>query len=329
MLRRRNLDIVIATLFAILGGLAAAKQLQGQVTIPLGVGLFFAPGYLWSEAILSHELPGFERAMTTAGMAFIFPIIGGFLFYALHIPLFRSSWIGLLVVLTLAGVVAVAIQRLRQVPDDQSEQWRRDQQPPRRNQQPGRSQQPQRRQQSQRQGGSMVLHSFVFGLAALVALGAVGYSVKSAENQSYPGNTVFSMTPVVDNVLAQNIAELSNNMPAQNLAAVRQNDLVGTAKTAHIYVANHEGVAEQYVLKLWRQGKVSNTWTITLSAGQTWQQTVAYETPAKNYAMLADLYLTSNTTTPYRYVTNGGCVTNLKKVYPAAIQSEDPCYGKK
>lgn len=321
MLRRRNLDIVIATLFAILGGLAAAKQLPGQVMIPLGIGLFFAPGYLWSEAILSHELPGFERAMTTAGMAFIFPIIGGFLFYALHIPLFRSSWIGLLVVLTLAGVVAVAVQRLRQVPEDQPQR-------PGRNQPPGRYQQPGRNQPPPRQSGSVVLHSFVFGLAAVVALGAVGYSVKSAEGQNYPGDTVFSMTPVVDNALAQNIAELSNNQAAQNLAATNQNDLVGSATTAHIYVADNEGVAEQYVVKLWRQGKLSKQWTITLSAGQTWQQTVAYESPAKNYAMLADLFLSSNTTTPYRYSTNGGCVSNLK-AYPAAIKSEDPCYGKK
>ncbi len=318
MLRNRNLDIVIAAFVAILGGLAAAKHLSGQVTIPLGVGLFFAPGYLWSEAILSQELPGFERAMTTAGMAFIFPIIGGFLFYAVHIPLFESSWIGLLVVLTLCGVVAVAIQRLRQAPPDPSQQQ------PRR----GQPQQP-RRGQPQRQGGSVVLHSFVFGLAAVIGLGAVGYSVKSAENQKYPAYTAFSMTPVVNNVLASNIAELSNNTTAQALAARDQNQLVGTAKTARIYVANHQGVAAQYVVKLYRQGKLSNTWTVALSDGQTWQVTVMYESPAKNYAMLADLYLTPNTATPLRYVDNGGCVLNAKKVYPAAILSEDPCNGKK
>jgi hypothetical protein len=309
MLRNRNLDIVIAAFVAILGGLAAAKHLSGQVTIPLGVGLFFAPGYLWSEAILSHELPGFERAMTTAGMAFIFPIIGGFLFYALHIPLFRSSWIGLLVVLTLCGVVAVAVQRLRQVPEDQP-------------------QEPRRRQQPQRESSSVVLHSFVFGLAALIGIGAVGYSVKSAENQSYPGYTQFSMTPAVNNALAKNIAELSNNQGAQNLAATNQNDLVGNATTAHIYVANHQGVAEQYVVQLWRQGKASTKWTITLSEGETWQVTVAYKTPADDYAMLADLYLSPNTTTPYRYVNNGGCVSNIK-LYPTTIRSEDPCDGSK
>src|SRR6185312_7249276 len=145
MYRTRNLDIAIAAILAILGGLAAAKNMPGQVTIPLGAALFFAPGYLWSEAILSQRLPGIERAMTTVGMALIFPILGGFLFYGLHIPLFKSSWIGLLVVLTLLGVVAVAVQRLRESPVDE------------RRQQQGRNQQP------PRQSGSVALHSFVFG----------------------------------------------------------------------------------------------------------------------------------------------------------------------
>src|SRR6202034_4205391 len=80
---RRNLDIAIAAIVAILGGLAAAAHLSGAVTIPLGVGLFFAPGYLWSEAILSQRLPAVERFMTSAGLALILPIIGGVLFYCL------------------------------------------------------------------------------------------------------------------------------------------------------------------------------------------------------------------------------------------------------
>src|ERR1700742_411085 len=152
MYRNRNLDVAIAAIVAILGGLAAAKHLPGQVTIPLGVGLFFAPGYLWSEAILTQRLPGLERTLTTLGMALIFPILGGFLFYGLHIPLFKSSWIGLLVVLTLLGVVAVAVQRLRDVPVDERQQQRRpSQQSPRRN--------------------GLVLHSFIFGLAGVIAIG--------------------------------------------------------------------------------------------------------------------------------------------------------------
>ena len=302
---RRNLDIAIAAIIAILGGLAAAKQLPGQVTIPLGVGLFFAPGYLWSEAILTQRLPGLERLLTSLGMALILPILGGFLFYGLHIPLFRSSWIGLLVVLTLLGVVAVAVQRLREVPVDQRQQRRPSQQPPRRN--------------------GLVLHSFIFGLAGVIAVGSVAYSVKSAEAEKFPGYTMLWMTPVVDNSAAQNLAILSNNPTAQAQAAVDEDDLQGKATQAHLGVTNHQGVPEQYELKLLRQGKVTNTWPITLNDGQSWQQTIAWST--KNYAMLADLYLLPNTSTPFHYVDNGGCVSNIK-LLPTVLKAEDPCDGK-
>jgi hypothetical protein len=302
---RRNLDIAVAAVIAVLGGLAAAKHLPGQVTIPLGVGLFFAPGYLWSEAILTQRLPGLERTLTTLGLALILPILGGFLFYGLHIPLFKSSWVGLLVVLTLLGVVAVAVQRLRDVPVDERQQRRPSQQPPRRN--------------------GLVLHSFIFGLAGVIALGAVAYSVKSAEAEKFPGYTMLWMTPVVDNSAAQNIALLSNNLAAQAQAAVDEDTLQGKATQAHLGVTNHQGVPEQYELKLLRKGKVTNTWPITLNDGQSWQMTVAWST--NNYAMLADLYLLPNTTTPFHYVDNGGCVSNIK-LLPTLLRAEDPCYGK-
>jgi len=312
MYRNRNLDIAIAAVIAILGGLAAAKHLSGAVTIPLGIGLFFAPGYLWSEAILNQWLPGVERALVTVGMAFIFPILGGFLFYGLHISLFKSAWIGLLVVLTLLGVVAVAAQRLREPP--------RTQQPRSPNQQPPR------------QGGPVVLNSLVFGLAGLIAIGSVVYSVKSAEKEKFPGYTALSMTPVVDNTAAQNTAVLSNNPTAQASAATEENQLQGTATQAHLVVTDLQGVPEQYQLVLRRKGKVANTWNITLSEGQTWQTTIAWATSnnspkGADSSMLADLYLLPNTTTPYRYANNGSCISNLK-LYPAALRAEDPCFGQ-
>jgi CheY-specific phosphatase CheX len=302
---RRNLDIAVAAVIAVLGGLAAAKHLPGQVTIPLGVGLFFAPGYLWSEAILTQRLPGLERTLTTLGMALIFPILGGFLFYGLHIPLFKSSWIGLLVVLTLLGVVAVAVQRLRAVPVEERQQQRPSQQAPRRN--------------------GLVLHSVVFGLAGVIAIGSVAYSVKSAEAEKFAGYTMLWMTPVVDNSAAQDIALLSNNLAAQAQAAMEEDTLQGKATQAHLGVTNHQGVPEQYELKLLRKGKVTNTWPITLNDGQSWQMTIAWST--NNYAMLADLYLLPNTTTPFHYVDNGGCVSNIK-LLPTLLRAEDPCYGK-
>jgi hypothetical protein len=305
MYRNRNLDIAVAAVIAILGGLAAAKQLPGQVTIPLGVGLFFAPGYLWSEAILTQRLPGLERTLTTLGMALIFPILGGFLFYGLHIPLFKSSWIGLLVVLTLLGVVAVAVQRLREVPVDGRQQRRPSQQAPRRN--------------------GLVLHSFIFGLAGVIAIGSVAYSVKSAEAEKFPGYTMLWMTPVVDNSAAQNIAILSNNLEAQAQAAEAEDTLQGNATQGHLGVTNHQGVPEQYELKLLVNGKQTGKWSITLNDGQSWQKTIVWHTT--NYAMLADLYLLPNTSTPFHYVNNGACVSNIK-LLPTVLKAEDPCDGK-
>jgi hypothetical protein len=171
-----------------------------------------------------------------------------------------------------------------------------------------------------------VLHSVVFGLAGLIAIGSVAYSVKSAEAEKFPGYTMLWMTPVVDNSAAQDIALLSNNLAAQAQAAMEEDTLQGKATQAHLGVTNHQGVPEQYELKLLRKGKVTNTWPITLNDGQSWQMTIAWST--NNYAMLADLYLLPNTTTPFHYVDNGGCVSNIK-LLPTLLRAEDPCYGKK
>jgi hypothetical protein len=278
---RRNLDIAVAAVIAILGGLAAAAHLPGTVTIPLGVGLFFAPGYLWSEAILNQRLSGIERTMTSAGMALIFPILGGFLFFALRIPLLKSSWIGLLVVLTLLGVVAVAVQRLREVPIDQRQQQQR-------------QQQQRRGQQPPKRGGLPVVHACLFGLAAIIGIGSVAFSVKNAEAQKFPGYTQLWMTQVEPD--SQSFVGASQNSPGNPQA------LADNATQAHLGVTNHQGVPETYQLKLLQKKKVTKTWTFTLADGQTWQSTIAY---TLNYKMVANLYMPPNTTNPYRMVDNG------------------------
>jgi len=258
---RRNLDIFLAGGIALLGGAAFVAHAPGPVQVVLGIALFFTPGYLWSEAILSMRLSGTERILTTAGMSLIFPILGGFLFFALRIPLLRPAWVGLLVVLTLLGVVAAAIQRLREVPPDPRLDPR---QQARGRQQPSKARFP-------------VLHGFIYGVAAVIALGSVAYSVKSADTQKQPAYTMLWLTAL-------------------------QND---SAK-ASLGVTNHQGVTETYRLKFLTKGKVTTTWNITLSDGQTWQRTVAYTV---DYSIVADLYLLPNVTTPYRYVDNGEAVS--------------------
>jgi Protein of unknown function (DUF1616) len=254
---RRNLDIFLAGATALAGGAAFVAHLPGPVQVVLGVALFFAPGYLWSEAILSHRLPGIERILTTAGLSLILPILGGFLFYALRIPLLRPDWVGLLVVLTLLGVVAVAVQRLREVPAD-----------------PRLDPNAQRRRQQAAKGGLPVaLNVFIWGVAVVVALGAVAYSVRSAETQKYPGYTALGLTSDKDN-----------------------------PQKATLDVTNHQGVAEQYTLKFLTKGKVVATWPLILSDGQSWVHTVAY---SMDYSIVADLYLLPNVSTPYKWVDNG------------------------
>jgi hypothetical protein len=266
---RRNLDIFVAGGTGLLGGAAYLAHVPGQVQVILGIALFFAPGYLWSEAILSQRLPALERVITSAGLALIFPIIGGFLFYGLRIPLFRSAWVGLLVVLTLLGVVAVAVQRLRQPAAA-----------PRQNAGP--------RPQSGH-GRLSPLNGLIFGLAGVIALGSVAYSVHSAKAQKQPATTALGMTAVV-------VGETADGT------------VLTDPSKANLDVTNHQGVTAQYELKLYRKGKLSDTWPLTLADGQTWQKVIPY-TVAQGDGILADLYLLPNTTKPYEFADNGQ-VTN-------------------
>ena len=287
---RRNLDIAVAAVVAILGGLAAAAHLSGAVTIPLGAGLFFAPGYLWSEAIISQRLPGIERTMTSVGMALILPILGGFLFFALHIPLLKSAWVGMLVVLTLLGVVAVAVQRLREPPVD-----------PRRQQQQRVEQQrqPQRRNQpAPASSGMKAVHAGIFGLAALIGIGSVVFSVKNADAQKFPGYSDISMTQIVPG--AQSFVGASQNSAGNPQASA------ATATQAHLRVDNHESAAEQYEVQLVEnvtaKKKTTKTYKFTLADNQTWQVTIPF---TLKYKMVANLYILPDTTKVVVSANNG------------------------
>lgn len=287
---RRNLDIAVAAVVAILGGLAASAHASGVITIPLGVGLFFAPGYLWSEAIISQRLPGIERTMTSVGMALIFPILGGFLFFALHIPLLKSAWVGMLVVLTLLGVVAVAVQRLREPPVDPRRQQQQRVDPRR---QPPRGNQP-----APANGGMKAVHASIFGLAALVGIGSVVFSVKNAEAQKFPGYSDISMTQIVPG--SQSFVGASQNS-AGNPQAFAEN-----ATQAHLRVDNHESVTEQYEVQLVEnvtaKTKTTKTYKFTLADNQTWQVTIPY---TLKYKMVASLYILPNTTKAIVSADNG------------------------
>ena len=263
MYRNRNLDIFITAGVALLGGAAFVAKVPGPVQVVLGVALFFAPGYLWSEAILSQRLPGAERVLTTAGMTLILPILGGFLFYGLGISLKSPAWVGLLVVLTLLGVIAAAVVRLREVPEDARAQER--------GRQAARPPEPKK---------FPTTHAFIFGVAAVVALASVAYSVKSADNQKTTLYTQFGMTKVLTD-----------------------------SQKAYLSVIDYQGQAEQYQVKLYAKNKIIHTYNFTLSQGGSWQQTIAYT--ATGYQILANLYLQPDLKTVYE-CTNNGITGKLK-----------------
>lgn len=247
MYRNNHLDLFVAAGVALLASLAVAAHLPTPVTVVLGICLFFAPGYVWSEVILNHRLPGVERVAVAAGVSLLVPIFGGFAAYAAGIPLHRPAWVAILATATIIGVVAAVIARRGTAPAVEPRRARNRRLP--------------------------VLHIVIYGAAAVVAIGAIGLSVVSADAQKYPGYTQLWMTPI-------------KSEPAK----------------ASLGVLNQQGAAVRYRLKLMVKGKVTSTWNLTLANGQTRQFTIPYT--LKN-SEVADLYQLPDVTHPYREVNNG------------------------
>lgn len=173
-MRRKNADIAVAALIAVLGCAAAAARMPGPVVVVLGICLFAAPGYVWEEVLLSRRAAPVERAMVATGLALLAPIFGGIAVYAAKIPLHRGAWVGLLAALTIVGTVVVAIQRGGRTPEPAA--------PPK----PGRA-----------GAGLPARHLVAYGAAGIIAIVAIVLSVHSAETQRYPGYTQLWMAPVV------------------------------------------------------------------------------------------------------------------------------------
>jgi len=170
-LRRNHYDIAVAEVIALLGCVAFFVQLPNPVMVVLGLGLFAAPGYVWSEVFLGPRVRGLELVAVATGVALLVPVFGGLGLYAAGIPLHRTAWIGLLSVVTLLGAAVVVITRRRaREPDDPRSRAARPRWSPR--------------------------TAVAFGAAVMIAAAAVGLAVASAEAQKYPGYTELWMTPV-------------------------------------------------------------------------------------------------------------------------------------
>ena len=256
-MRRNYADVVIAGAVAILGCIAIYEHLPAPVVIILGLGLFVAPGYVWSEVLLSASVRGLERVAVMIGLALMVPVLGGLVLYVARIPLHRATWVGLLAVVTVTGTMVVLAIRPR--PDE-----------------------PRARGEQAERKRWRAWHVVNFCAASMIAAVAVGLAVYSANVQKYPGYTQLWLSPV-------------------------RSDPV----TATLGVTNQQGTTTQYRLVLLRKGRVSATWNLTLTDGQTWQHTVPF---TEKYSIAADLYRLPDLSHPYRDVDNGELLVSSLRV---------------
>jgi uncharacterized membrane protein len=168
-LRRKNADVVVAIAIVALTFAALFVAIPVPVLAILGVTLFAATGYLWSEVLLGSRTGSLERAATATGLAMIVPVLGGLALYVLRISLDRASWTGLMAVAALSGAVAVNVRRRLARPVAESDSKPR---------------------------AALSIRSYAaFGLAAFIAAGAVVLAHEGAARQNYGGFTQLWLSP--------------------------------------------------------------------------------------------------------------------------------------
>ena len=114
-------------------------------------------------------------------------------------------------------------------------------------------------------------HALIYGAAAVFAVATIFIAIISSDSQSQPGYTQLWMAPTKNEAVAS------------------------------LGVNNQQGGTVLYRLQLLKKGKVSATWNLTLSNGQTWQRDIPY---TSKYALAAKLYRLPNLSDPYRTVGN-------------------------
>lgn len=246
-MRRNHAAVAVVAAVAVLGFASAMVSLPTSVTITLGLALFVAPGYVWSEVLLSNHVTGLERLTVATGLALALPVFGGLLLYAAGVPLHRTVWVSFLSGVAILGAILLMIP----------------QRPKKSASLTGRT-----------PGASLpVRHAITFGVAIVIAIGAIALACVGADLQRYPAFTQLWLSP-------------RNSTPL----------------TADLGVSNQQGSRAQYRLVLLRRGHVSAIWNVTLGDGQTWQHTIPF---SDRYSIVANLYRLPDLAHPYRNVTNG------------------------
>lgn len=243
-MNRSQADLGITAAVAVLTCAAAASGAPVAIMTVLGLMLFAAPGYLLAQLLLGSHGNGLERVAAAIAMAICVPVIGGLLLYVAGQPLHRAAWLALLAGVTLACDLVLFLRRRRGRPESaglEQARWRL----------PGRS-------------------VAAFGVAAVIAVGAVGLARAGVARQHYPGYT-----------------QLWLNRPDKRAAAV------------DLGVGNYEGKTMRYRLILVDHGHPAATWNLVLANGQAWRRSPRY---ASRYAISVDLFRLPDVTQPYRHV---------------------------
>jgi hypothetical protein len=168
-LRRKNVDIVAAVAAVALTFATLFVRLPVPLLAVLGIALFAATGYLWSEVLVGRRAGGLERAATAAGLAMIVPVLGGLVLYVLRISLDRASWTGLMAVAALGGCAVLIVRRRLARPVAEPES---------------------------RSAPALSVRSYAaFALAGLIAAGAVVLAHGGAARQNYGGFTQLWVSP--------------------------------------------------------------------------------------------------------------------------------------
>jgi hypothetical protein len=243
-MRRGQADLGITALVTILVCAAAAVGAPVEVTAVLGIALFAACGYLLSELLLGSQITGLERVAVATGLAFCVPVIGGLLMAAAGLPLRRTAWLGLFAgVILVADVILFFRRRFGSQTSvgTRAQGWRL---PPR--------------------------QAAAFGVAAMIAICAVGLARVGAAVQHYPGYT--------------------------QLWLLRPNK---TVSAVNLGVGNYEGRTMRYRLVLARNGHSAAAWNLVLANGQVWRRSEQY--PGR-YAISVNLFRLPDVSEPYRHV---------------------------
>jgi len=246
-MRHRQVAVAITAVVAVSSCVTVFVGVPILLKNVLGIGLLAAPGYIWAEILLNYHVDWLQRAAVAVGLALALPVLGGLALHAAGVALHRSAWIGLLAALVLTGDTILLARRRAVRPVPQA-----------------------RRPEAPRVS---VHRALALGIAAAVAIGALGLARAGAVGQQYHGFTQLWLT---------------TRAPK--------------ASTVSLGVSNHEGKTVRYRLQVLKARHLVATWNLTLANGGTWRRTIS---SVGNQVVSVNLYKPPGSTHPYRHVATG------------------------